>query len=270
MNQITRCLPLLGTFVEIHIEADISDKRLIHVSNQAFARVREIQSAMSFHNYDSELSKINRNAYKKRVRISFSMYEVINFSKTLSEVTGGIFDITIAPRLIREKLLPKNFLHYNHICGHQYIDLQNHEISFTKPVLLDLGGVAKGYAVDQAYQNILNNISTNRIKQFYINAGGDLRYYNWVNTPVYIANAEKKLQSYTMQAASLATSSGYYNNGISAIFDPISGQQNSNKYSISVFAEQCMHADALTKVATLDQSTFESVSQMLNAKVLIN
>lgn len=270
MNQITRCSALLGTLVEIHIEADISDMSLIHESGRAFEIIRKIHQEMSFHDRSSMLSEINSDAFEKPVEISESMHEVLQFSLNLSKQTNGIFDISVAPQLVKNNFLPKHKIAHNRVCGYQFIELTQKHIFFNKPLLLDLGGVAKGFAVDKAYESILMNIPQKSIKQVYVNAGGDLRYMDWKQQKVYIADNQKNLESQIMQASALATSAGYYSDGQSEIFNPITATRNDIQNSVSVFADTCMHADALTKVLTLDKGIFCKVSREFNAIPLIN
>lgn len=102
MNSLSRCKPLLGTYVELTISAEESDDMLIDMSIAAYA---EIENLMSFHNPDSELSHINF-AYKQACKISHETEEVLLKALEISKLSNGLFDISIAAKLIEQGLSP--------------------------------------------------------------------------------------------------------------------------------------------------------------------
>ena len=263
---MTRCLPLLGSFVEIYIQADISDGELIKTSQKAFEVVKLIHHKMSFHDPLSELSAINKEAFNKSIKLSDMTTDVIGFALKLSTLTDGVFDITTAPLLMQNDQIPKHTdLQMNNI-GFKDITLEENYIQFKKPLTLDLGGIAKGYAVDKALEIIQNTI-TGKLQQAYVNAGGDLKYFNWQNENVLIPTVDKVTSLVKMLNASVATSSSYYKYRCSDIYHPLTRQPANFEKTVSVFSESCMQADGLTKVAALLSST-HPVFKQLNALVL--
>jgi thiamine biosynthesis lipoprotein len=208
---------------------------------------------MSFHNPDSELSYVNREAYRHSCPISKDMEEVLTAALTLSKITNGIYDISIAPTLVRNGLLPDYLPNVDdEQANWQDVSIVNGNISFKRKALLDLGGIAKGYAVDRALcmvENLVENIT--------VNAGGDLRMKEWSGQSVGIkASNAKGLKSIIrtpMHQAALATSGNYYmDRNKNSIIHPSTKKAVKDKRSVSVFASSCMLADALTKVAFLD------------------
>jgi thiamine biosynthesis lipoprotein len=129
---------------------------------------------------ESELSRINREAAQKPVPISREMYDLISRSIEFSQLSGGAFDITFSSvgylydyrKHIKPtdeeiaKALPG--INYRHL----QLDPQRRTIHFARAgVRIDLGGIAKGYAVDNGIAILKRRGITNAI----ITAGGDSR-----------------------------------------------------------------------------------------------
>lgn len=285
MNTITRCKPLLGTYVEVSITADVANQVLLEMSDAAFAEIEQIQQLMGFHDPDTELSQLNRKAHLKPCHVSPHMVKVIGQALQLSELSEGVFDITIAPELIKQGLLPEA---NQQVSGNwENIQLEDDQLYFNQPLLIDLGGIAKGYAVDCALA--VCNLEADVV----INAGGDLRMSHWQDKQVAIRHPELEsgeMISVDMQNTALATSAPYFveeqkpfgmtagikddmkggmNNGQkSSMICPFSRQPVNYQQSVSVFAPSCMLADALTKVAVLERH-FEPVLQTFGAEALV-
>jgi thiamine biosynthesis lipoprotein len=225
---------------------------LIDISECVFSEIQRIENLMSFHDPDSELSYINREAYNHSCSISKDMKEVLVAALHLSKVTNGIYDISIAPTLVRNGILPDQSIDVDDQANWQDISIIKGKISFKRKLLIDLGGIAKGYAVDRALCMV-----ENQVKNITVNAGGDLRIKEWSGESVGIKASDTKgfnsLIFVPMHQAALATSSNYYIDvNKSAMIDPFTKKELKDKKSISVFAPNCMLADALTKVAFLD------------------
>lgn len=252
-NHFKRCKPLLGTYVEVSVLSENNNNNtLIDISECVFSEIQRIENLMSFHNLDSELSYINREAYKHSCSISKDMEEVLLAALNLSKVTNGIYDISIAPTLVRNGILPGQHVDVDGQANWQDISIVKGNISFKRKLLIDLGGIAKGYAVDRALCKV-----ENQVKNITINAGGDLRIKEWSGESVGIKASDtkgfKSLICIPMHQAAVATSSNYYMDvNKSAIIHPLTKKEVKDKKSISVFASSCMLADALTKVAFLD------------------
>lgn len=272
MNTLQRCKPLLGTYVDISLSGDVSDEKLIEASNQAFAQVERIQQLMSFHNKESELSQVNLHLLQhpnQPFKVSAEMNEVLNLSLHLYKNSSHYFDISIAPQLIHHDLLPKHFA----ITGAQWgnssdLCLHDNLLWATKPLCIDLGGIAKGYAVDCAIKALPSGLS------YSLNAGGDLYESEWQNKAITIKYGQHNnaLKNLTMKNHALATSGNYYLDNQSDIINPQNKLPHHFKGSVSVFADNVMLADALTKVVMLaPRKTAKMLLNTFNAQaVLIN
>lgn len=248
MNSISRCKPLLGTYVRLTLTADATRDTLLAMSVRAFARIQRVERLMSFHDPDSELSRLNRLAHRQPCPVSAETEAVLRQAQRLSRASQGLFDISIAPALIRQGLLPAIDVDIDESANWRDLLVENGRVSFAKKMLIDLGGIAKGYAVDQAMSVLSDDIDA------VINAGGDIRMNRWRDKTVsirYAASGHDQTVETPMRAAAIASSASYYLNGKGAIIAPGQRQAADSPCVYSVFASSCMLADALTKIAFL-------------------
>ena len=198
------------------------------------------------------------------MRISEDMYQVLNQALMLSQLTQGLYDITMTPKLIERKILPDLGYHYSPTSTWQDIRLDENEIYFRQPLILDLGGIAKGFAVDKA-------VAAAQECDVIVNAGGDLKMTHWQDKTASIRLPQSPIEKQVtvpMQAAALASSGHYFQQqDVMAIIDPTGQIKADRDVSVSVFAESCMLADALTKVVYLENNV-DSLLSDLNATAM--
>ncbi|MEM7390985.1 MAG: FAD:protein FMN transferase [Verrucomicrobiota bacterium] len=250
MNTITSCRPLLGTLVEVSATHDADEDSLIEGVRAAFSEIERIQRCMSFHDPESELSRINREAHTRPIPLSPDMEQILRFSGQLFAHTEGAYDITMAPLLVERGLLPRHdFLRSAPEADWSDIHIMDGHIQCRRPLFIDLGGVAKGYAVDRAVEALSD------FDDVTVNAGGDLRMSCWDNRTIRLRNpADGRIDEedeYLMRNTAVATSASYFLNQQAAIYSPFSRKAVEGHHSVSVFASTCMVADAMTKVAFL-------------------
>lgn len=259
MTEVNRCQPLLGTYVTISLldpEGKIERPLFLEYSTKAFEEIRTIHNLMSFHEPESELSRINRNASLHPVVVNPRTFSVIEMSLQLSEATAGVFDISIAPQMVSAGLLPfpEGAPESSKNGNWKNIQLNKADstIFFDKPLWLDLGGIAKGFAVDRAIE-VLKELGTPKAC---INAGGDIRWLGEPDANIGIKHPLKQFESTVdipTKGPALATSAFYYmeDEKCSHIIHPVHGPMVPEEKSVTVFANTCMEADALTKVICL-------------------
>ncbi len=252
MNTLTRCKPLLGTYVEVSITADMDNQALLEMSSAAFAEIEQIQQLMGFHDPDTELSQLNRKAHLKPCHVSPHMVKVIGRALELSELSGGVFDITIAPELIKQGLLPD--LH-QHVSGSwKNIQLEGDQVYFNRPLLIDLGGIAKGYAVKRC----LTLLAKYGIKHALVSAGGDTGLLGdrqgrpWL-VGIKHPRAEHKTAVHIPLAYEAISTSGDYeryfiedNIRYHHIINPKTGDSSRKVISVSVIGKDPTYVDALS------------------------
>ena len=253
----TRCKPLLGTFVEITIDQDTDQAAVDH----AFAAIEKIQGLMGFHQPDSELNYLNRYAHLRAVDIHPWTSQVLSIAKQVHRHSRGLFNCGIGHRLVAAGLLPRHIDITNHNLGgiEDICFLTPELITSSRPVCLDLGGIAKGFAVDMAVKILISE----GIRSGIVNAGGDLRVFGDAPKPVQIRNPKnlsELLQIGSLQNAALATSSLYFakrDGHESHLINPLATEESDiyihSSDSYSILAKECVYADALTKVLALSK-----------------
>lgn len=173
--------PAMGTTFRIVLYGEKS-LDAIDVFERCENRVNELNAVFSDYDPASEISRLNGLAGQDTaVRVSNELWEVISFAREVSHLTGGAFDISIGPlsklwrRAIRRGQLPDQaVLRQMHSrVGYRHILLDPHRrsVSLAVPDMhLDLGGIAKGYTVD----DLASVLESAGITSYLIDAGGDL------------------------------------------------------------------------------------------------
>src|SRR5437870_4049847 len=102
---IRRARPMLGTFVDIDVD-DVDERYAEGAVEAAFAAVAEVHRLMSFHEADSDVSRLNRIASSGAVPVHPWTYEVMEMAADMNRRSAGAFDIGIAPTLQQLGQLP--------------------------------------------------------------------------------------------------------------------------------------------------------------------
>lgn len=148
----------------------------------AFAEFKHLHDLTNNFDENSQVSQINQQAGKNKVPADPKLFEIIKLSNELSEKLDSVFDITVGPLTELwgigrkgefvptqeevNRVLP--LVNYKLI----QLDEANQSVFLSKEGMkLDLGGIAKGYAVDKAIEILKNK----GIESALINAGGDVR-----------------------------------------------------------------------------------------------
>ena len=139
-------------------------------------RLRRFEEKLSMHLNDSEISKINANAGVDYVKVSQETFDLISTAKSMSELSGGLFDVTIAPltslwgitsdhpRVPSQEEIDqaKSLVNYEDIL----LDEENTAVMLRrKGQALDMGGIAKGMATDMV-REIYEEMGGNRGQYF--------------------------------------------------------------------------------------------------------
>lgn len=172
-----------GTAMTTHIELEfwVEDGQQAEVIQKAvFDEFDRIEQRMTRYREDSELSKVNREASAAPVRVSPELFAIFRQSQRVSELSDGAFDISFGSLGylydFREKRQPSAEELTEGLARIDYRDIELDEaeltISYRKPGLLaDMGGIAKGYAVDRG----VGILQAHGIRHARLSAGGDMR-----------------------------------------------------------------------------------------------
>ncbi len=257
---------LLDTFVTITVVADSKDAADAAIDN-AFDVIEKFGNLINFYSDSSELSAINRNAGIREVKVSPETLDIIEKAVYISEKSGGAFDPTIGPVIklwdFLDKIKPTDaeirkklpLVNYKNIV----IDRDKSTVLLKKKdMLLDLGGIAKGYAADLAVQ---------ALKQKGINAGlvaiaGDIKSFGlrpdkkpWVvgiKNPRQKNNDDEIIARINLSGTAISSSGDYERyfiiNGqrFHHLLTPKTGHPANTCQSVTVIAEQGAMADAFS------------------------
>jgi FAD:protein FMN transferase len=253
---------LMGTAVEITLMGS-HEEDTRKAAMQAFQEIKRIEQLMSPKIASGDVFRINQSAGMEWVNVSPETMEVIQRAKEISTLSEGAFDITVAPltqiwRTARGKKVPPVAEEVK-----QLLELVNfREILIVpegkiflkkKGMAIDLGGIAKGFAVDRASE-ILQSLGH---KNFIVNAGGDLRVggkrsnQSWTIGIQHPRDPQKIMAKVSLSDSALATSGDYEKFFIhqgkrySHIFNPEDGFPTEACQSVTVIHKDGMTADAL-------------------------
>jgi thiamine biosynthesis lipoprotein len=276
---VRRARPLLGTIVEIALPEDDEDS--FAAIDAAFQVVEEVQRRMSFHEAESTLSRVNREAASTPVAVDAWTFAVLQTAAELHRESGGLFDVAVAPQLQELGYLPGS-RRLGAEGTFADVELSATEsggtVRFHQPGLaLDLGGIAKGFAVDCAVESL----RAAGVEGGLVNAGGDLHAFGEAPFPVAIrdpGNPGTTLLTLHLRDAGLATSAHYFADRLAPsanqppIIFPSARLQppvTSLPRSVTVHARSAMLADALTKVVMLDPAAAQAVLRRHGAAALL-
>jgi len=251
---------LMGTIVTIQVVRD--GPGTDDAIDCAFGWFREIESRCSRFDQCSELVQLSTRVGEP-VPTSPVLFEAVRFALAVAEETDGAFDPTLGGqmeargfnredrtgRIVRTSLDRQGDASYRDVD----VDPDNRTITLRKPLLLDLGAVAKGLAVDAAAREL------QPFNDFAIDAGGDLYLggHNPGGTPWSIGIRHPRLDGQlidTLRASdrAICTSGDYERLGPSAathILDPRRGAASTSSASVTVVAPTALAADALATAA---------------------
>lgn len=252
------CRPFLGTYVEIRIDHD-DPAVMADALAAGFSAIERVHRCMSVFAADSDIGRINRLPIGATLAVDPWTAEVLALAMDLYAASDGLFDCGIAPQLAAWGMLPES-ARGNPASSIRQVRLSGaRRVSIAGPVRLDLGGIAKGFAVDRATEAMVAAGAAGGL----INAGGDLRVFGGAEEAIYLRDPGDPGQlryAGRLRDGACATSATYYsrrdNAGyeVSALVDPRNRQALRTRRSYSVIAPHCAIADALTKVLAISGS----------------
>ena len=232
----------------------------------AFQRVAALDSIMSDYRADSELSRLSDQAGGQTVKVSEDLFRVLAAAQKLAQETRGAFDVTAGPvvqlwRIARMKgSLPDPELmeQARARVGYENLSLNDREQTaqlLKKDMSLDLGGIAKGFAADEA----LRVLKQFQIQSALVAAGGDIAVSDapsgksgWLIGIAPLEPPGSKPKRFLLLSNAAVSTSGDAEqhveiNGVrySHIVDPRTGEALEGRSSVSVVAPNGMTSDSL-------------------------
>jgi len=258
----------MGTRVYVQLWADDPEKGNAAIT-AVMDEMRRLDNLMSHYKPDSQLSQINQGAAAGPVQVDPELFDLIKLSTHFSEITEGAFDITYASvgylynyplhvrpteEQIRTALPAVNWRNLE-------FDATHHTIRFGRPGMrIDLGGIAKGYAVDRG----VAILKARGIQHALVTAGGDSRLLGdhrgrpWLVSiahPDDPHNPEKVVTRIPLSDAAVSTSGDYERyfdeDGVRYhhIIDPHTGHPANKVRSATVIGPTATQTDGLSKTA---------------------
>ena len=253
---------IMGTTIRVEVWHEDAAVRQMGI-DKVLEEMNRVNRLMSPYIEQSQLSKINKHAHEGPVEVNRDLFELIEKSLEVSRLTDGAFDITFASvgHLFnyRKEIKPteeevaaaKLLIDYKNVV----LDKNQKSVAFLKKgVKIDLGGIAKGFAVDQSIQH-LRNLG---IKHALVSAGGDTRLLGdrhgraWLVGIRDPANTEEVIVKLPLQDEALSTSGDYERFFIEDgkkyhhILHPATGYSASEVRSVSILASDATTTDALS------------------------
>ncbi|MHC4269061.1 MAG: FAD:protein FMN transferase [Planctomycetota bacterium] len=266
----------MGTLFEIN--AYVSDKyKAEKTFSDVFKELNRLDYLMSNYKNDSELSKINKNAATEPADCNKELAYVIEQSLHYSDITDGAFDITIGPLMKKWGFFKKQ----GQIPDKGEIESTLQSVSYKNIIIeetakksllkdpitvktvffknagteIDLGGIGKGYAVD----NAINVLKQNGINSALVNFAGNIYTYgtppgknSWVIGLQHPRKSEGLLGTFEIKNKAVSTSGDYEKfftiNGkrYSHIIDPRTGNPVKGIVSVTIVTDSATRADALS------------------------
>jgi len=253
----------MGTAIRVELwsESPVQGEAAIKA---VMAEMHRIDHAMSPYKASSELSLINRDAAVRDVPLSHEMFQLLARAEHFSRMSEGAFDITYAAvgRLFDYRLHRRpsaaELAQARNAVGYQYLvlDALARTVRFAKPgMCIDLGGFAKGHAVDNAAAILRQH----GIQHAHVSAGGDSRVIGdrrgrpW---SIGVRDPRKPTEVVAilpLEDTSISTSGDYERffeesgQRYHHLIDPATGESPRGIRSVTVLAEDGLTTEALSK-----------------------
>lgn len=177
MKTFVKSMIAMDTQISIQVVSSLPQTHVDKLMNQAFAAFHVVESICSRFDPESEVMQLMHHI-NTPVPVSRILFEAIAFACEVAAITDGIFDPTVghamenngfnrhylSGQIVQSNLSETNPVNYKSII----LDTQHQTVRLLQPLILDLGAVAKGLAVDLAAKELQD------MDGFAIDAGGDV------------------------------------------------------------------------------------------------
>jgi thiamine biosynthesis lipoprotein len=225
--------------------------------------MRRIDALMSTYKADSEISRVNAGAAIAPVEVSAELYAIIEGSLEFSRLSKGAFDITYASvgylYDYRARQRPDDAAVAAALPAIDYrqlkLDPVRRTVAFGQPGMrIDLGGIAKGYAVDRG----IAILKLSEFSRAMVNAGGDTRVMGdrfgqpWVIGIRHPDRGDEVVLRIPLVDAAFSTSGDYeryFDDGglrYHHIIDPKTGRSPRALRSVTIIASNAIRTDGLS------------------------
>ncbi len=268
---------VMGTFariVAVAMDREKADKCI----EAGFEQLEMVDNSMSDYKPESELGMVNREAFEREVEVSDAVFEVLEKSVNYSKKSGGAFDVTVGPlvdlfRDAKEKGIKPTQEQISEVkkkIGFEKLELDKEKRTvrfLVDGMRIDLGGIAKGYAIDKAIDAMQKGGTIGGM----VDVGGDIRCFGappnsrdtWLiglqdpSVEKEDLATNKYLLVLKLTDAAIATSGDYRRfvmvgaEKYSHIIRPSAGESAKELSSVTVISESGIDADALATAVSV-------------------
>lgn len=258
-----RSQPWLGTIVEIttrHRDNDLAHRAI----DAGFAAIAHVHRAMSPQIAGSDVDRINRAAVHEAVEVCESTWRVLAIADDLHRRSDGLFDCAVDCAVDRAARA-----HGSKASQRDLELLRTQKVVKRRPLTIDLGGIAKGFAVDAALDALRDAGAVSGC----VNAGGDIAVFGnetfFIDVRDPIAGIRHRLVE--LRDFAVATSSIEERDALTAGAHARDVDRDAfdRGASICVLAPRCVFADALTKVVALNGTTSHRLLASCGASAVV-
>jgi thiamine biosynthesis lipoprotein len=207
----------------------------------AFGAISDVERVASYHDPNSELSLMNRAAARAPAKVSPALFEIVSLAREVAAATDGYFDPTVGP-IIEAYAIKRGTPRWP----------DDEELASTMEKVVDLSGIAKGWAVDRAAAAM----AAAGAKAGIVEAGGEVACFGggpkegelW-RIGIQDPDGEGLYAAFRLAAGACATSGGYARRyeadgrKFSHLFNPRTGRPVDGPAGVTAVAATCAEAD---------------------------
>ena len=280
---------LMGTLVKAtvrHDDIEAGKTALV----KAFQEMERVEALLSVQRASSEVSAINQNAGHRPVKVSGETFAIVQRAQSYAERFDGLFDVTIGPVTAlwgfngnQQAVLPdpERLAERLKLVDYRKIVLNETDTTVflsTPGMQIDLGGIAKGYAIDRGVAVLRQQ----GLQQFLLNAGGDVyasgqkdHRTDWLVGVKHPRASNDLLARFNLRDVAAATSGDYERYALidgtryHHIIDPRTGYPGTLSQSVTVLAGSAEEADVwatylfLTGPSSLQQAAPQEIPYLI-------
>lgn len=260
----------MGTIFNIVLYA-ADETQATSAANQAFERIDSLNQIFSDYIPDSELRKLSKQSINQWFNISSELWEVLHLARQISKKSKGAFDITIGPlsvlwrRAFRRQEFPnlKEIQAAKAKVNYKAIRLKKNKTLLKLKedgIRFDAGGIAKGYAVDEAYAVLRSQ----GLQIALVDGGGDIyagdappEKKGWTIRIQDLKNGTIRDTILTIHNQAIATSGDKYKflewegKRYAHIINPLTGMGMTSRAQVTILAPTCTQADVLASTLSV-------------------
>jgi FAD:protein FMN transferase len=278
---------IMGTRCAVEVWA--ADRKSGDAAIEAvFADMRRIDALMSTYKPDSEISRVNANAARTPVPVTAELFALLETAQMYSRLSSGAFDITYASvgylYDYRQHQRPNDSAIAAALPGVDYrqlkLDAKTRTVAFGRAGMrIDLGGIAKGYAVDRG----IDILKARGFGRALVNAGGDTRVSGdrfgkpWVVGIRHPDRKDEVVLRMPLEDAAFSTSGDYerfFDEGgvrYHHIINPKTGRSPHEVRSVTIIASNATRTDGLSKTVFIlgPRAGLEFINSLPDADAIV-